>query len=390
VNPPPHPTRRTAWLTLAVLGVLAVAALGFWQQRRLHAPPAAPGAGPAGSPPAGHRYAPVRVPGGGLALGGETMGTTWSVRTAAPAAVAPERLQALLEARLRELNASLSTWDPQSELSRINAAPAHTPLPLGADLRTVLAAALELSRATGGAFDPTVGPLVNLWGFGPGGQRAEPDAAAIAAARARTGFAHVRLEDHTLTKEREGLYLDLSAIAKGFGVDALGRVLEAQGVADYVAEIGGEVLARGRAPQGRPWSIGIDAPVAGAAPGERLAGVMRLEPAAAGLERLAVATSGSYRRFRRLRDGTAHHIVDPRTGRPTGGRLVAVSVVAPDCMTADGIATALMVLGVEAGLAWVERRPGVSALFLEAAPEGAAQPLVRHVSRGFPALDPAR
>lgn len=346
-------TRRVLW---AMVAVLLLVALGFWQQYRL------------------------RHAAGGLVLQGKTMGTTYSVRTAGPAPLSSSRLQQLVEARLEAVNASMSTWDAQSELSRINAAPAGTPLPLGEDLRTVLAAALALSRATDGAFDPTVGPLVNLWGFGPTESHGPPSDAEIAAARARSSYRYARLEDGTLTKARDGLYIDLSAIAKGFGVDAVARVLEAQGFTDYVVEIGGDLVVRGRNPQGRPWGIGIEEPLQGAPQGELLEAVVRVE-------RGALATSGSYRRYRRTQEGLRHHIIDPRTGRPTQPGLVAVTVYAPDCMTADGIATALMVLGVEQGMDWVEQRPDVEALFIEAQADGT---LRRHVTSGFPPLETPR
>jgi len=312
-----------------------------------------------------------------LTLRGETMGTTFSVRVAGRLALAPEALRGLIEERLRQVNASMSTWDAKSELSRINAAPAHAPLRVSADLGKVLTATLELARASGGTFDPTVGPLVNLWGFGPERQPSEPTAAAIAEARERTGYRHLRLEGDLLTKEREGLYVDLSAIAKGFGVDEVARVLEAQGITRYVVEIGGELVARGRNSRGLPWAIGIERPDPEAPPGEAAQAVVRLE-------RGALATSGTYRRFRRTGQSLRHHIIDPRTGYPTPPPLVEVTVYAPDCMTADGIATALVVLGAREGMDWLQGRPGVEALFVEESPPGT---LLRHVSRGFPPLE---
>jgi thiamine biosynthesis lipoprotein len=342
--------RRTVWLIFAVV---LLAALGFWRQWQVLQPDA-------------------------LTLRGETMGTTYSVRIAGRPALSAERLQALLTERLGQVNASMSTWDPRSEISRINAAPADTPLRLGADLRIVLAAALALSRATDGAFDPTVGPLVNLWGFGPDRGSGEPLPGAVAEIQRRIGYRHAELEGDVLTKTREGLQLDLSAIAKGFGVDALARVLEANGIRDYVVEIGGDLVVRGHNPQGQPWGIGIERPDEAAPPGEALQAVVRLEAG-------ALATSGTYRRFKRAQGGVRHHIIDPRTGYPTQPTLAEVTVYAPDCMTADGIATALMVLGVREGMAWVEARPGIEALFVE---EGADRTLRRQFSSGFPALQP--
>ena len=341
-------SRRTVWLILAVL---LLAALGFWRQWWGRHPDA-------------------------LTLRGETMGTTYSVRVADRSAISAERLQALLDVRLRQINASMSTWDPHSEITRINAAPIDTPLQLSADLRTVLGAALVLSRATDGAFDPTVGPLVNLWGFGPNHATADPLPGAVAEVKRRIGYRHAELEGDVLTKTRQGLQLDLSAIAKGFAVDALAQVLEANRITDYVVEIGGDLVVRGHNAQGQPWAIGIERPDEDAPPGDALQAVVRLTSG-------ALATSGTYRHFRHTKAGLRHHIIDPRTGYPTNPTLAEVSVYAPNCMTADGIATALMVLGVREGLAWVEARPGIEALFVE---EGADGKLQRHMSSGFPHL----
>ena len=321
---------RARWLAAAMLLVVA---LLLWQL--LRAP------------------APLRL----VRFSGQTMGTTYHVSLRVPPAETVEGLRTAVDGRLAAVNRSTSTWDPQSELSRLNAAPAGRPIPLSDELYKVLAAAQHWSRATGGALDVTVGPLVNLWGFGPDGARRTPGAREIATARARSGHERLRLEPGRLTKTVEGMYVDLSAIAKGYGVDEVGRLLRGRGIDNYLVEIGGEVLAAGERDTGTPWHVGIERPEPGLAQGAALVGAVPLR-------RGALASSGSYRRYRDELGGRRHHIIDPRTGAPTVSPLVAVTVWAPDCMTADALATALMVLGPEQGLAWVERTADVEALFL--------------------------
>ncbi len=311
-----------------------------------------------------------------LTLRGETMGTTYAITVHGAPADTLTGLPAEIEARLQAINKSMSTWDPASEISRINEMPAGQRVTVSEDFHRVLSAALSLSEATDGAFDVTVGPLVNIWGFGPKAQDGPPDAAALEEARRRTGYGNLDVSGRSLSKRVEGMYLDFSAIAKGYGVDALAEILRRRGIGNYLVEIGGEVTVAGRAPDGKPWAIGIERPEENIAQGAALHAVVRLTQG-------ALATSGSYRRFKRRQVEKSHHIIDPRTGLSTNSSLVSVTVHAPDCMTADGIATALMVMGTEAGLRWVETRPGVEALFLEATPSGA---FTQRLSLGFQRL----
>ena len=242
----------------------------------------------------------------------------------------------------------------------------------------VLDLALDLSRASDGAFDPTVAPLVNLWGFGTHGRPDRtPDAAAMDTARARVGWPHVtRSGANAIGKDRPGVELDLSAIAKGYGVDAAGGVLDAAGVTNYFVEIGGEVRAAGRNAAGQPWRIGIDRPARDALPGDDLAGVLHLTGG-------AVATSGDYRNFFAASDGRVYaHIFDPRAGRPIESPPTSVSVLAPDCLLADGLATTLFVMGPEEGLAWLPRHyPQAEALFVVRQPDGSFR---ERSTPGFP------
>ncbi len=312
----------------------------------------------------------------GFTLRGETMGTTYTVKIQGQVDVAPARLQAEIDERLRAINRAMSTWDPTSEISRINAAPAGRALETSPDFNRVLRAALWLSEATGGAFDVTMGPLVNLWGFGPPERSRPPSPEEVAAAMARSGFRRLAVNGRRLVKSVDGMYLDFSGIAKGYGVDAVAAILERHGSVNHLVEIGGEVAVRGPGRRNDGWAIGIERPSESAGPGATLRSQVRLTSG-------ALATSGSYRRFRRAGARKDHHIIDPRTGAPTRSALVSVTVYAPDCMTADGSATALMVMGTEKGLRWVEARAGIEAMFVEASAEGG---FVQRLSSGFARL----
>lgn len=294
----------------------------------------------------------------GLAFGGATMGTAYSVVVAdPPASMDAAALRAGVEEVLERIEASMSNWRQDSELSRFNRLRSEDWMPVSPALAEVVAAAQEVSRATGGAFDVTVGPLVDLWGFGPrGGVVDVPAPAAVAEARARVGYAqlHVRRDPPALRKTLPDLEVDLSAIAKGYGVDAVAAWLRGQGLTDFLVEIGGEVVARGERAGGGPWRVGIERPEPGATRVERVV-LLRDQ---------ALATSGDYRNYFEI-DGTRYaHAIDPASGRPVRHPPAAVSVLAPDCMTADAWATALMVLGRERGVP-LARTHGLEVLVVE-------------------------
>lgn len=293
-------------------------------------------------------------------LSGQTMGTTYSIRLAASPLGRGDlhRLQADIDDALAEVNRQMSTYLPDSEIARFNRAGANEPIAIPPDFRFVVRRALEIAEATGGAFDPTVGALVNLWGFGPDGRpRATPSAEQIAAARATTGWRHLRLApDGRLAKDVPGLRLDLGAIAKGFGVDRVAALLRGRGLANFLVEIGGETLGVGVHAAGEPWRVGVLKPDGSA----DLQGVAHLT------DGRAIATSGDYRNFYRDESGELRaHVIDPRTAAPVGHAVASVSVLAGDCGTADALATALFVLGPDEGLPLLAARcPGVEALFL--------------------------
>lgn len=275
---------------------------------------------------------------------GTTMGTYYEVKVVALdlTAVEQARIQDAIEGELTAVDGAMSTYRADSELSRFNRYRETAPFPLSATTLEVLATALTVHELTAGAFDVTVGPLVNLWGFGPEGVPAQvPGEAEIARVRQRVGSERLILDRQagTVRKEPADVYCDLSALAKGHGVDRVATVLAADGLEHFLVEVGGEVRAAGHNADGVAWRIGIERPVAG------VGGVERIVP----LSGLSMATSGDYRNLR-IEDGARiSHIIDPRNGRPITHWLTSVSVVHPSCMMADSLATAFMVLGPEAG-----------------------------------------
>ncbi len=282
-------------------------------------------------------------------LGGSTMGTRYTVKTGAlPASLERKTLHAELEEILARINVRMSTYDPDSELSRFNAAPTTEWVPMSAETVRVVEEALDVSRMTGGAFDVTVGPLVDLWGFGPAPRAEEPPSEGeIAAARERVGFErlHARASEPALRKDHPQLRVDLSAIAKGYAVDQLAEHLESRGVSDYMVEIGGEVRAQGSHPRGRSWRIGIERPVSHERSLQRV-----LE-----IRNRGLATSGDYRNFIERDGKRLSHTIDPRTGRPVSHELASATVMARSSMRADALATGLVVLGPEAARNLAER-----------------------------------
>lgn len=287
-------------------------------------------------------------------LAGATMGTRWSVRLDGPAA--PDGLHAALQAAVDEVDMQMSTWKPDSALMRLNAAPCGAWVAVPARLLAVLAAGLAISRATGGAFEMNVGDAVRAWGFGAD----RIDLAAIrAASAARRVPATEALEidaEGSRVRKSAPLALDLSGIAKGYGVDRLAEVLADHGVSRALCVIDGEVRAIGTQADGSPWAVAVENPDGG------VHSVLALADA-------SVATSGDYRHFVTVAGTRLAHTIDPRRGAPLVGAPCLVSVVAPSCMLADALATALTVMGPEQGLAHA-RQHGLSALILTRGAQG--------------------
>lgn len=292
-----------------------------------------------------------------LHLSGRTMGTTYSVKyRPVPDASPLQAMQIEVDALLTEINHTMSTYDPESELSRLNRMRITDWVPVSASLLAVLKAAIEIGAQSEGAFDITVGPLVNLWGFGP---EFHPDRipleADIAAARARGGPDKLTLRDSppTIRKHRPDVFLDLSGIAKGYGVDRVAELMTAHGIEHYMVEIGGEVRVRGLKEHDTPWRIAIEKPL----PGERSVHTMLA------LSDIALATSGDYRNFFEIAGRRYSHTIDPATGWPVDHHLVSVTVLADTSMEADAWATAFQVLGPERGMVIAERL-GLPVLFI--------------------------
>ena len=276
-------------------------------------------------------------------LRGPTMGTTYTVKIAEP--VTPDAAASLkirIDEVLGRINRSMSTYDPESELSRINRSGAEQWIEVSGDLFEVLSIAATVHGDSGGAFDVTVGPLVNLWGFGPhDASPGPPSPEQLEQARAVVGFdlLSLRSTPPSLRKAHREVYIDLSAIAKGYAVDRLAAILEQDSFEHFMVEIGGEIKLRGHNPGGTGWRIALERPDGDRiVPGEVLT-----------LSDMALATSGNYRNFREIDGQRYGHTLDPRTGVPVTHQLAAVTVLHEDAVWADAYATALMVLGPESG-----------------------------------------
>lgn len=283
-----------------------------------------------------------------ISVSGETMGTTYHIRyvTANPNH-APDKVKERVDAVLQQINSQMSTYDPNSELSLFNQRQTTEPVVVSRALETVVRRALEIGAETDGLLDVTVGPLVNLWGFGPLGRpERAPSAEQLAAVRDEVGYQHLRVENHQLIKAVPGLYVDLSTIAKGYGVDRVALLLEQMEIKNYLVEIGGEMRMKGSKPGAQPWRIAIEQPISLDRAVQRV-----IEPG-----NHSVATSGDYRNYFE-EDGVRYsHIIDPRTGKPIQHNLVSVTVITDTCMDADAYATALTVMGPERALEFATQK----------------------------------
>lgn len=296
-----------------------------------------------------------------LNFSGHTMGTTFHVKVVADSRsqqsdATRAHLVEVIDGALNGVDAAMSSYRPQSELSRFNDGAANVDFSLSADTATVVALSLELARLSGGAFDPTVGPLVDRWGFGPDkGITALPSDAELAALSSQVGYEHLTLDGSaaTLRKNTEDLHLDLSAVAKGFAVDKVGEALELAGFDAYMVEVGGELHVSGATELGRPWRLAIETPDSET---REIYEVLSLKDR-------SMATSGNYRNFAEIGGVRYSHTIDPRTARPVTHSLASVTVVDRTCARADALATTLSVLGPEQG-AQFARTHDIAALFL--------------------------
>ncbi|MFM5134374.1 FAD:protein FMN transferase [Aeromonas rivipollensis] len=282
---------------------------------------------------------------------GSTMGTYYSIKVADATVTDAAKLQAEVDVLLERVNDQMSTYRPDSELSRFNQHKGNTPLVVSRDTARVVTEAIHIGRESRGALDVTVGPLVNLWGFGPDAKPTKvPSDELITQTRQKTGLGNLHVvtsvDADTLQKDIPDLYVDLSAIAKGFGVDKVAEYLESLGARNYLVEIGGELRINGVNGKGHPWRVAIEKPTANAGSVQEV-----IVPGDNG-----VATSGDYRNYYELDGKRFSHTIDPLTGKPITHRMVSVTVIHPSCMTADGLATALTVMGTQKSLAYAKER----------------------------------
>lgn len=275
-------------------------------------------------------------------LEGKTMGTVWRVSVIN---VEPERLETLQQKIQLQLDADdqlLSTWKPDSALMRFNHSQSTTLWPVNEAMADIVTEALRIGAKTNGAMDVTVGPLVNLWGFGPDKQPVtNPGDEQIAAARARTGLQHLtvisRAGQQYLQKDIPDLFVDLSTVGEGYAADHLARLMEQEGISRYLVSVGGALVSRGMNGEGKPWRVAIQKPT------DRENAVQAIVD----INGHGISTSGSYRNYYELDGKRISHVIDPQTGRPIEHTLVSVTVIAPSALEADSWDTGLMVLGPE-------------------------------------------
>ncbi len=280
-----------------------------------------------------------------VTLNGLTMGTTYTVKiNESGRNNDPVLIKKSIDNLLEDLNAKMSTYLPDSELSRINQSGSADWINISDDLYAVIETAINISNLSGGTFDITIGPLVNLWGFGPvEKQDIIPDDGLIQTTLLDTGIGKIHLNDtnRAIKKDRANIYLDLSGIAKGYAADQIAQLLREQfAIYNYLVEIGGEIQAKGVNPDNQAWRIGIEKPVSTQRAVERIIS----------LDNSGMATSGDYRNYFEENGIHYSHIIDPRTGKSVNHQLVSVTVLHAESMIADAWATALQVLGPEKGM----------------------------------------
>lgn len=290
------------------------------------------------------------------------MGTTWSAKAIAPSGFDARAAEAAMQAALDVIVVQMSSWEQTSDLSRFNALPRDKRIALPEHFLIVLQSALQVAHESGGAFDPSIGALVDLWGFGALTPASEPSPQQITQALTDAGWQKLEIEDASL-RQPGSLRLDFSGIAKGYAVDELARVLSSRGLNSHLVEIGGELRGTGVKPDGQPWWIDIEEP-----PGSNR------EPLLLAVFNLSIATSGDYQRFSESGGARIAHTLDPRTGCPLVASSTSVSVLHQSCMLADAYATALMVMGPDEGMAFATRK-NLAARFVASAGSNYAETL---------------
>jgi thiamine biosynthesis lipoprotein len=281
---------------------------------------------------------------------GSTQGTYYQITYyAADSLVTKTQIQEALDKFLQ----IASLWNPDSEISRVNR---NENVKVGTDFQSIFFEAREISRLTGGAFDVTIGALVSAWGFGPY-QTQDSALEKIDSLRRYVGYQNIDLIDSVVVKKYPNTKIDFNAIAKGYSVDLMAKILWRHGIENFVVDIGGEVYASGLKPDGSKWNVGIEKPTETSISGRTLQEVIALSNKAA-------ATSGTYRKYI-VKDNIRYsHTIDPSTGRPVEHTLLSVTVIADKCITADALATAFMVMGVEKAMTFLSENPQFEGYFI--------------------------
>jgi FAD:protein FMN transferase len=291
-------------------------------------------------------------------LSGRTMGTFYTIKFISSKKISLVLWKARVDKRLKDINKRLSMYDPDSELSLFNGQKINTPVKVSSDFYATLLTAKKLYNLSGGSWDGTVKPLVDLWGFGTKKSIHQiPEPEKIAQALSKTGFHHIEIKGRQKILKTSDITLDLGSIAKGYAVDALAKIFISSGIHDVLVEIGGELYGSGRNKKGKPWSVGISKPDKQFA-NQNLYKIISLN-------NHAIATSGNYRIFFEIKGKTFSHIIDPKTGFPVDNKIVSASVISDNCTFADGLATALMVMDVQKALALVNSLSDTECLIIQ-------------------------
>lgn len=285
-----------------------------------------------------------------LVIEGKTMGTFYRVSLAGVDNSREAALRQQIEAQLAEDDHQLSTYKDDSVLSRFNQYQGSVPQPISAGMADIIVTSLRIGQKTSGAMDITVGPLVNLWGFGPQKQPIKtPTDAQIDAARQQIGLQHLRViqqeDGQYLQKDLPNMYVDLSTVGEGYATDHLARLIEGNGISNYLVSVGGAVVSRGYNAKGNPWQVAIQKPT------DKESAVQAIVD----LQGMGISTSGSYRNYYELDGKRLSHIIDPATGHPITHKLVSATVIASTALEADGWDTGLMVLGTKKAMALAEK-----------------------------------
>jgi len=291
---------------------------------------------------------------------GETMGTYYNIKIISSELDQAEQnvLKKEIDEILVQVNNQMSTYIENSEISRFNISSANTPIKVSESFINVLSLANQITAESGGAFDATVMPAVNLWGFGREGRRDDsPLNSEVAKLKNYVGMDKVTIDGTTISKSHSKTELDFSAIAKGFGVDLVADFIRQKGYSNYMVEIGGEVVVKGLNAKESPWRIGIDRPDIEPSVDRNFQAILEIKD-------VAVATSGDYRNYFISGDSLYSHTIDPLTCKPIVNGVASVTVIAPTCALADAMATAIMVMGEARGLEWVESKAGIETMII--------------------------